>query len=76
MPIIAAPLEAASVLGFVLAGVPVYYLTNRDEQAKLPFLLSFLGSLFDRIRGRPNAGAGWQAVSTESDEVEMRTSSR
>jgi hypothetical protein len=28
------------VTGFVLAGVPVYYLTNRDEQAKLPFLLS------------------------------------
>ncbi|KAF8549883.1 amino acid transporter [Imleria badia] len=76
MPIIAAPLEAVSVLGFVLAGVPVYYLTNREEQAKFPFLLSFLGSLFDRIRGRPNAGAGWQAVSTESDEVEMRTSSR
>jgi len=76
MPIIAAPLEAVAVFGFVLAGVPVYYLTNREEQAKLPFLLSFLGSLFDRIRGRPNAGAGWQAVSAESDEVEMRTSSR
>ncbi|KAI9574243.1 amino acid permease-domain-containing protein [Boletus coccyginus] len=76
MPIIAAPLEAVSVLGFVLAGVPVYYLTNREEQAKLLFLLSFLGSLFDRMRGRPNAGAGWQAVSTEPDEVEMRTSSR
>ncbi|KAG8217912.1 L-methionine transporter, partial [Butyriboletus roseoflavus] len=35
MPIIAAPLEAASVLGFILAGVPVYYLTNK-EQSGLP----------------------------------------
>jgi len=76
MPIIAAPLEAVSVLGFVLAGVPIYYLTNRAESAKLPFLLNFVGSFFDRIRGRPNAGAGWQAVSTEVDEVEMRTSGR
>lgn len=24
----------------MLAGVPVYYVTNRDEQAKLPFLMS------------------------------------
>ncbi|KIJ68922.1 hypothetical protein HYDPIDRAFT_144361 [Hydnomerulius pinastri MD-312] len=71
MPIIAAPLEAMAVLGFVLAGIPVYYLTNRDKQAKLPFFLSFLGSLVDRVRGRPNTGAGWQAVSTEGDEVEM-----
>ncbi|KAF8447433.1 amino acid/polyamine transporter I [Boletus edulis BED1] len=39
MPIFAAPLEAVAVLGFVLAGVPVYYLTHRDEQAKFPFLL-------------------------------------
>ncbi|EEB92209.1 hypothetical protein MPER_09315, partial [Moniliophthora perniciosa FA553] len=32
MPIIAAPLEAVAVLGFVLAGVPVYYITHRSDQ--------------------------------------------
>lgn len=31
--------QLVSFTGFVLAGVPVYYLTHR-EQAKLPFLLS------------------------------------
>ncbi|KAF9246106.1 amino acid permease-domain-containing protein [Melanogaster broomeanus] len=76
MPVIAAPLEAMAVIGFVLAGVPVYYLTNRNEQAKLPFLLGESGSLVDRIRGRPNTSAGWQAVSTEGDEVEMTVDDR
>ncbi|KAH7889240.1 amino acid permease-domain-containing protein [Phlebopus sp. FC_14] len=70
MPVIAAPLEAMAVLGFVLAGIPVYYLTNKDEQAKLPFYLGYLGSCLSRIRGSPST-AGWQAVSTEGDEVEM-----
>lgn len=28
MPIIAAPLEALAVSGFILAGIPVYYLTQ------------------------------------------------
>ncbi|KAF9218402.1 amino acid transporter [Gyrodon lividus] len=82
MPIIAAPLEAMAVIGFVLAGIPLYYLTNGGEQAKLPFLLSFFGSLVGRIGGRPIASSGWQAVSTEGDEVEtvddrtLRTSNR
>ncbi|KAG6814370.1 hypothetical protein H0H92_010956 [Tricholoma furcatifolium] len=31
MPIIAAPVEALAVLGFVLAGIPVFYLTRRSE---------------------------------------------
>lgn len=35
MPIIAAPLPALAVLGFVLSGVPVYYLTR--QQAGQPF---------------------------------------
>lgn len=76
MPIIAAPLEAMAVLGFVLAGVPVYYVTNRDEQAKLPFLMNLVGSRISRFFGRPvPAGDGWQAVS-QGDEVEMVDNSR
>ncbi|KAG0707713.1 L-methionine transporter [Suillus ampliporus] len=70
MPIFAAPLEAMAVLGFVLAGIPVYYLTNRD-QASLPAFLGFFSSCIARIRGQPSAGTGWQAVATEGDEVEM-----
>lgn len=70
MPIIAAPLEAAAVLGFVLAGVPVYYLTNQDEQAKLPFLMSLVGSWISRLFGQSRVSDGWQAVS-QGDEVEM-----
>ncbi|KAI6128263.1 amino acid permease-domain-containing protein [Pisolithus croceorrhizus] len=70
MPIIAAPLEAAAVLGFVLAGVPVYYLTNGGEQAKLLFLMSSVGSWLSRLFGWSRASGGWQAVS-QGDEVEM-----
>ncbi|KAG2157144.1 amino acid permease-domain-containing protein [Suillus clintonianus] len=72
MPIIAAPLEAMAVLGFVLAGVPVYYLTNPNRnQAGLPAFLGFFSTCFARIRGQPSAGTGWVAVATEGDEVEM-----
>ncbi|RDX56676.1 L-methionine transporter [Lentinus brumalis] len=72
MPIIAAPLEAMAVLGFVLAGVPVYYLTQRPP-SEGP-IQGFFASIVARIRGRPAPGAGWQAVATEGDEqLEMRT---
>lgn len=72
MPIIAAPLEAMAVLGFVLAGIPVYYLTNPNRnQAGLPAFLGFFSACVARIRGQPPAGTGWVAVSTEGDEVEM-----
>lgn len=72
MPIIAAPLEAIAVLGFVLAGIPVYYLTNPNrDQASLPAFLGFFSSCFSRIRGQPSAGTGWVAVATDGDEVEM-----
>ncbi|KAG1891059.1 amino acid permease-domain-containing protein [Suillus subluteus] len=66
MPIIAAPLEAMA--GFVLAGIPVYYLTNPNrDQASLPAFLGFFSTCVARIRGQPSAGTGWVAVSTEGD---------
>ncbi|KAH7926312.1 amino acid transporter [Leucogyrophana mollusca] len=68
MPIFAAPLEAMAALGFVLVGVPVYYLTNRQ---KLPPFLEIFSSCGARLRGRPSLSAGWEAVATEGDEVEM-----
>ncbi|KAF7294914.1 L-methionine transporter [Mycena indigotica] len=66
MPIIAAPLPAVAVLGFVLAGVPVYYLTHRSER-ELPAVFGWIAPLVTRWRGRP-AGEGWQAVATDGDE--------
>lgn len=72
MPIIAAPLEAIAVLGFVLAGIPVYYLTQRNEEGDPPVIVGWFTSCFARLRGRPAPGAGWQAVATDGDEqVEM-----
>ncbi|EIW85159.1 L-methionine transporter [Coniophora puteana RWD-64-598 SS2] len=68
MPIIAAPLEAIAVLVFVLAGVPVYYITHRDSDLPLP---SFLRPWVDRFRRSSPAEEGWVAVATEGDEVEM-----
>jgi len=75
MPIIAAPLEAMAVLGFVLAGIPVYYVTQRSTASSGVF--SVFANCFARIRGRPTPGAGWEAVATEGDEqVEMAEPTR
>ncbi|KAH9856967.1 amino acid transporter [Lenzites betulinus] len=74
MPVIAAPLEAIAVLGFVLAGIPLYYITHRHEgqPTRAQVLLSNIAA---RFKGRPAPGAGWQAVATEGDEnVEMEES--
>jgi len=68
MPIIAAPLQAMAVLGFILAGIPIYYITNRNENTPTPRVIGVITSLWARVRGRPPTGAGWQAVATEGDE--------
>ncbi|KAL4265325.1 Cellular Amino Acid Transporter [Pleurotus pulmonarius] len=75
MPIIAAPLEAMAVLGFVAAGIPVYYITRRKSQ-ELPRPLAWFMSWIQRVRGRPAASAGWQAVATDEtmEMSEQRTS--
>jgi len=76
MPVLAAPLEAVAVLGFVLAGVPVYYLTQRRGVSQGGFS-GFFANCFARIRGRSSPGAGYQGVATEGDEqVEMLQQSR
>lgn len=73
MPIIAAPLEAFAVLSFVLAGIPMYYITQRGAlmalQRRFPSL-SPLSRLYDPSTRTP--GFGWQAVATEGDDdIEM-----
>ncbi|KAI0054111.1 L-methionine transporter [Auriscalpium vulgare] len=71
MPIIAAPLEALAVLaGFVLTGIPMYYITQRGREIRLPRQLSFLSSWMARLRGQPAApeGFGWEAVATDGDD--------
>ncbi|EPQ58713.1 hypothetical protein GLOTRDRAFT_57082, partial [Gloeophyllum trabeum ATCC 11539] len=60
MPVIAAPLEALAVLGFVSAGVPLYYITHRNSpDVQNSRIFTVLSSLWARIRGRPASGAGW-----------------
>ncbi|KAI0079920.1 L-methionine transporter [Panus rudis PR-1116 ss-1] len=77
MPIIAAPLEAIAVLGFVLVGIPIYYLTQTADGEERPLMINWIVSLYERIRGRSSPGAGWQAVATDGDEqVEMSEQSR
>ncbi|KAK2466887.1 hypothetical protein APHAL10511_001145 [Amanita phalloides] len=71
MPVIAAPLEALAVLGFIVAGIPVYYLTQTHESAR-PRIISVCQSYLLRLVGRPPVAEGWQAVATDGDEgVEM-----
>ncbi|CAL1704463.1 unnamed protein product [Somion occarium] len=71
MPIIAAPLEALAVLGFVLVGIPVYYITQTAEGKDRPLIINLFSSLIARIRGRSSPGPGWQAVATGDEQVEM-----
>ncbi|KAF8212202.1 amino acid transporter [Mycena galopus ATCC 62051] len=84
MPIIAAPLPAIAVLGFVLAGIPVYYITHRSER-ELPavfdrpaeFSVAWFTPCISRLRGHRPAGDGWEAVATEGDDpIEMAQSRR
>jgi len=76
MPILAAPLPSLVVIGFVLLGIPVYYITQRNDD--MPRVFVICSDWFSRLRGRPNVGSGWQAVATEGDEqmevFERRTS--
>ncbi|KAH6918538.1 L-methionine transporter [Coprinopsis sp. MPI-PUGE-AT-0042] len=69
MPIIAAPMEAIAVLGFVSAGIPVYYVTQVEGDK--PRIISWFEDLYARVRGRPRSGEGWEAVATDADELEM-----
>jgi len=65
MPIIAAPWQAIAVLGFVLSGIPVYYIA-RQSNDECPRIFSWC---IRRIRRRED---GWEPVATEGDEpIEM-----
>lgn len=104
MPITAAPMEAIAVLGlfayivtwkilsmppgFVLSGIPVYYLTQTTEygghsramckfyllkQSQMLmyiFVVAWIHSVIDRLRGRSHTTEGWEAVAAE-ETVEL-----
>lgn len=67
MPVLAAPLRSLGVIGFVLLGVPMYYITQKSED--MPRVFVPLANFVGRFRSRPDVGSGWQAVATE--EMEM-----
>jgi len=74
MPIIAAPLEALAVLGFVLAGIPMYYITRHGASIPLLGRFPILSPVLSRVFGQSTTtpGFGWQAVATDGDdEIEM-----
>lgn len=95
MPILAAPLEALAALGlyqfcgifsslntitgFILAGVPVYFITQRtpsgDTSEVAGRFRGWLGSIFGESRSQRG---GWTRLATEADgeEVEMQTAPR
>jgi len=78
MPIFAAPLEALAALGFISAGVPLYYITQRRnnsnerlsnrEESPISKITKPFATCFSRVR-RPQ-GSGWVAAETE-ERVEM-----
>ncbi|KAF8163330.1 L-methionine transporter [Crassisporium funariophilum] len=69
MPIIAAPKEAVAVLGFVVAGIPVYYITQASEGEGRSRISLMFASLLDRLPGRSRTAEGWEAVATEGEET-------
>jgi len=69
MPIIAAPREAGAVLGFVATGVPVYYLTQAEDERGQTRVTSWFSSLLARLQRRSRAADGWEAVATEGEET-------
>ncbi|KAF8956554.1 L-methionine transporter [Flammula alnicola] len=77
MPIIAAPAEAIAVLGFVLAGIPVYYMTQSTEDEGRSRVSLWFTSIVERLRGRSRAADGWEAVATDAEEtVELHQAQR
>ncbi|KAF9052662.1 L-methionine transporter [Panaeolus papilionaceus] len=71
MPIIAAPKEAIAVLGFVAAGVPIYYITQAPEDMDQSRIALWFSLCTQKLR-RSRTADGWQAVATDNEEtVEM-----
>lgn len=72
MPVIASPVEAIAVLGFVLAGVPVFYLTQMTEDEQ-PRVFAWMTRAGRRIRSllpggtRASNEEGWEAVAMDED---------
>lgn len=69
MPIIAAPAEAIAVLGFVLAGIPIYYLTQTTEDGDRPRIALLFTDVVGQLRGCSRTADGWEAVATEGEET-------
>ncbi|KAH9924030.1 L-methionine transporter [Fomitopsis serialis] len=77
MPIKAAPTQALAAIGFILAGIPVYYMTQREELSSTLNAISIAKDRFERLRARWAHGDDWEAVSAErEDHVEMVDSAR
>ncbi|TFY51174.1 hypothetical protein EVJ58_g10704 [Rhodofomes roseus] len=78
MPVKAAPTQALAAIGFILAGIPVYFMTQREELSSTLNAISIAKDRFERLRARwTQRGGGWQAVANEGeDRVEMVDSGR
>lgn len=72
--------------GFVLVGIPIYYITQRDEIPRIRTLRplrsldslteaseAFVSDCIGRVRSKlgMTSGMGWEAVATEDEVVEM-----
>jgi len=82
MPVVAAPFEALAALGFIVAGIPVYYLTqtgssdqSRSATGLRGSIIACLGNFKGRFGWGAGRGQGWVPVSTEADgeEIAMAT---
>ncbi|PWN50648.1 hypothetical protein IE53DRAFT_374504 [Violaceomyces palustris] len=66
MPVVSAPMEALAALGFILAGVPVYFMTQGQGRAKVP---EMWGGLLGKLMG----GRGKPEVAEREEGLDMMT---
>ncbi|KAF8522271.1 amino acid permease-domain-containing protein [Hysterangium stoloniferum] len=77
MPVVAAPLEALSAIGFIAFGIPLYFITQNSSlrktgESRMESVLAWIMTYSPFSRSQ-RLGAGWVAVSTDAgdEHVEM-----
>ncbi|KAI0726492.1 L-methionine transporter [Fomitopsis betulina] len=80
MAIKAAPVQALAAVGFILAGVPVYYMTQRGEEPSSPTagtIVEAVTECLDRLRMRWSGSGVWEAFTPgQGDRIELINSAR
>ncbi|KZT66268.1 hypothetical protein DAEQUDRAFT_715307 [Daedalea quercina L-15889] len=77
MPVKAAPAQALAAICFILAGIPVYFMTQREELSSTLSAISIAKNWFERLGAKWTHRGEWEAVATEGESrIELVDSAR